>query len=80
MLQVGLLEEVEVNGTTAKARSKGYAFNRLPRRLGDLWEVWAEYAHTLVRTPQGWRCSAIGITTVLHARGNEIVRTYQPGD
>lgn len=71
--------QIVVDGQRAKALSKGYAFNRLDRALGDnLWEVWAEYSHELVRTPGGWRCSAIGIVKVLHARGNEVVRTYQP--
>jgi hypothetical protein len=70
---------IEVGEATASVRSQGYAFNQLDRPLGgDLWEVWATYAHELVRSPQGWRCSAIGITAVRHTRGNEMVRTYQP--
>jgi hypothetical protein len=70
---------IEVGDGTASVRSQGYAFNRLDRPLGgDLWEVWATYSHELVRGPQGWRCSAIGITAVRHTRGNEMVRTYQP--
>jgi hypothetical protein len=70
---------IEVGEGTATVRSQGYAFNRLDRPLGgDLWEVWATYAHELVRSAQGWRCSAIGISAVRHTRGNEMVRMYQP--
>lgn len=70
---------IEVGEAAARVRSQGYALNQLDRPLGgDLWEVWATYAHELVRTSAGWRCSAIGITAVRHARGNEMVRIHQP--
>jgi hypothetical protein len=70
---------IVVDGDRATVRSKGYAFNRLQRRLGDaLWEVWGIYTHRLVRTSNGWRCSAIGLTTVMHAQGNELARTFVP--
>lgn len=71
--------DITIDGDRATVRSKGYAFNRLQRRLGDaLWEVWGIYTHRLVRTAGGWRCSAIGLTTVIHARGNELARTFVP--
>jgi hypothetical protein len=71
--------DIRIDGDRAAVRSKGYAFNRLERPLGDdLWEVWGDYAHRLVRTREGWRCSAIALTAVTHARGNELVRTYVP--
>jgi hypothetical protein len=71
--------EITTKGSKADVVSKGYAFNRLSRPLGDdLWEVWAVYTHALVRTKAGWKCQAIGIAQVLHARGNELVRTYVP--
>ncbi|MFC6016468.1 nuclear transport factor 2 family protein [Plantactinospora solaniradicis] len=70
---------VTVDGDRAGVRSKGYAFNRLTRPLGDaLWEVWGNYAHRLVRTREGWRCSAIALTDVTHARGNELAWTHVP--
>ncbi|MBP2338062.1 hypothetical protein JOF41_004240 [Saccharothrix coeruleofusca] len=71
--------EITIRGDRATVRSKGYAFNRLRRPLGDdLWEVWAYYAHELVKTPEGWRCRAIAISEVLHSRGNELARTHVP--
>lgn len=70
---------IAVRGDQAEVVSKGYAFNRLERPLGDaLWEVWAEYGHALERTADGWRCSAIGIVRVLHARGNELAWSHRP--
>jgi hypothetical protein len=70
---------ITVDGDRASVRSKGYAFNRLARPLGDaLWEVWAHYTHRLVRTRGGWRCTAIGLASVAHARGNELAWTYVP--
>lgn len=70
---------VTVDGDRAEVFSKGYALNILRRETGsDLWEVWGDYTHTLERTPQGWRCSGMTFT-VVHARGNELVRTFLPG-
>jgi hypothetical protein len=71
--------DITVTGNEASVRSKAYAFNRLSRPLGDaLWEVWGYYTHRLVRTRRGWRCAAIALTTVAHARGNETAWTYVP--
>jgi len=71
--------DIAVQEDRATVVSKGYAFNRLDRALGDaLWEVWAFYKHELVRTDDGWRCSAIAVSEVVHARGNELARTYIP--
>jgi hypothetical protein len=71
--------DIAVQKDQATVVSKGYAFNRLDRLLGDaLWEVWAVYHHELVRTRDGWRCSAIALAEVIHARGNELARTYVP--
>jgi hypothetical protein len=71
--------DITITGDRASVRSKGYAFNRLIRPLGDaVWEVWGHYAHRLVRTRDGWRCTAIALTTVAHARGNELAWTYVP--
>jgi hypothetical protein len=45
--------------------------------VGDLWEVWGNYTHTLERASEGWRCS--GMTFVVtYARGNETARDYLP--
>lgn len=71
--------DIALRGDEATVRSKGYAFNRLSRPLGDaLWEVWGHYTHRLTRTRHGWHCSAIGLTSVAHARGNELAWTYVP--
>ncbi|MEV4754198.1 nuclear transport factor 2 family protein [Micromonospora sp. NPDC049559] len=70
---------ITVDGDRARVWSKGYAFNKLARPLGDaVWEVWGIYAHRLVRTRDGWRCAAIGLTEVTHARGNELAWTHVP--
>ncbi len=70
---------VEVEGDRATCVSKGHALNLLPRPGGSgEWEVFGWYTHTLVRTPDGWRCTGIALE-VVHARGNEAVRTGLPG-
>ena len=70
---------VTLDGGRAEVFSKGYALNILRRATGsDLWEVWGDYVHTPERTPQGWRCSGMTFR-VVHARGNELVRTLVPG-
>ncbi|MEV4629864.1 nuclear transport factor 2 family protein [Micromonospora sp. NPDC049523] len=70
---------VTIDGNRADVRSKGHAFNKLSRPLGDAtWEVWGTYAHRLVRTRDGWRCTAIALTDVAHARGNELAWTHVP--
>jgi hypothetical protein len=71
---------ISLQGDRAEVYSRGYALNILQRGTGsDLWEVWGEYAHTLERTPEGWRCS--GMTFVVtHARGNEMARDFIPDE
>jgi hypothetical protein len=70
--------QVAVDGDRAEVLSKGYAFNKLAGNLGsDLWEVWGDYRHTLVRTPRGWRVSGMAFV-VTHARGNERARDFVP--
>lgn len=67
--------EITIDGDRATVRSKGYAFNRLPRALGDdTWEIWTRHEHTLVHGPEGWLCSGVGVPEVLRAGGNEMVR------
>lgn len=70
---------IAIDGDRAEVFSKGYALNILRRGTGsDLWEVWGNYTHTLQRTAEGWKCS--GMTFVVtHARGNEKVREFVPG-
>ena len=70
---------VAVDGDAATCVSKGYALNVLPRATGGGdWEVWGWYTHTLERGPGGWRCTGMALE-VVHARGNELVRTGLPG-
>lgn len=62
--------EVNLDGDTAWVFSKANGYNK----LGDeLWEFWGTYDHSLVRTPQGWRCSGMTFT-LTHTRGSEAVR------
>ena len=69
---------VAIDGDAATCVSKGHALNLLPRTLGSgEWEVWGWYTHTLVRTAGGWRCTGMALE-VVHARGNELVRTGLP--
>lgn len=71
--------QVTVDGDRARVVSMGYAFNQLPSRVGsNLWEVWGEYRHALVRTAEGWKVSAMALT-VLHTDGNERARDFVPG-
>ncbi len=68
-----------IDGDSARVTSKGYAFNQLPSPVGsDLWEVWGEYRHALVRTADGWKVSSMALT-VLYTRGNERARDFVPG-
>ena len=70
--------QLVIDGDQAQVVSKGYAFNQLTSPLGsDLWEVWGEYRHSLVRTTAGWKVSSMALT-VLYARGNERARDYVP--
>lgn len=69
---------IEIDGTSATVFSKAYAFNLL--ESGDikgLWEVWGNYTHKLQQTNDGWKCSGMTLK-VVHQRGDERVRTFQP--
>ncbi len=69
---------VTIDGDRAEVFSKGYAFNMLPSRVGsDLWEVWGDYRHTLVRTASGWKVSAMALS-VTYSQGNERARDFVP--
>ena len=69
---------IEIAGDKATVFSKAYAFNLLESgAISGLWEVWGNYTHTLVRTAEGWKCSAMKLE-VIYRRGDERVRIYQP--
>ncbi len=69
---------ITIRGDQAEVFSKGYAFNMLPSSRGsDLWEVWGNYMHSMERTPNGWKVSAMTFI-VTHARGNERARDFVP--
>jgi hypothetical protein len=66
-------------GTTLDTRVfKGYALNILHRPTGsNLWEVWEDYTHTLIRAGEVWKYSGMTFA-VTHARGNEMARNHLP--
>lgn len=69
---------IEIDGDKATVFSKAYAFNLLESgEVTGLWEVWGNYTHGLTRTAEGWKCSAMKLE-VVHQRGDESVRTFQP--
>lgn len=69
---------IKIRGDRAEVFSKGYAFNLLESgEITGLWEVWANYAHTLRRTENGWRCSGMTLE-VIYQRGDEKVRSFAP--
>ncbi len=69
---------IEITGDRATVFSKAYAFNLLESgEINGLWEVWGNYTHGLIRTPEGWRCSAMKLE-VVYRRGDERVRIFQP--
>ena len=69
---------IEIAGDNATVFSKAYAFNLLESgEITGLWEVWGNYTHDLVRTSEGWKCSAMKLE-VIHQRGDDRVRTFQP--
>ena len=69
---------IEIDGDRATVFSKAYAFNLLESgAVTGLWEVWGNYTHTLEKTEAGWKCSAMKLE-VVHQRGDERVRTFQP--
>ena len=68
---------VAVDGDTATARVKGYAYNVLDDELGGgMWEVWGAYEIPLRRGPAGWRADGLSFFA-WHTRGDDSVRTHQ---
>jgi ketosteroid isomerase-like protein len=69
---------IEIDGETATVFSKAYAFNLLESgEVSGLWEVWGNYTHDFKRTGTGWLCSGMKLE-VIHQRGDDRVRNYQP--
>lgn len=69
---------IEIRGNSAEVASKAYAFNLLESgETAGFWEVWGNYTHKLVKTENGWKCSAMTLK-VVHQRGDEKVRTFVP--
>jgi len=64
---------VTIDGDRATIFSKGYAWNRMEGNGEPLWEVWGDYTHELVRTPAGWKVTAMTFA-MTHQRGNSWVR------
>ena len=70
---------VTLDGDRATVYSQGYAWNRMEGNGDPLWEVWGNYTHELLRTPQGWKVTAMTFE-MTHQRGNDWVRdTPAPG-
>lgn len=71
---------IKIDGERAEVFSKGYAFNLIETgENAGFWEVWGNYTHTLEKTGNGWKCSAMKLE-VIHRRGDEKVRTFVPED
>jgi hypothetical protein len=69
---------IDIVGDTAIVFSKGYAFNAIAEgAVSGMWEVWANYTHTLVRGPGGWKVNGMKLD-VIQTRGDDRVRTYVP--
>lgn len=69
---------IRIDGDNARVFSKAYAFNLLESgEITGMWEVWGLCMHALTRTDTGWKCSSIKLE-VVHQRGDERVRTFQP--
>ncbi|MEP6900378.1 MAG: nuclear transport factor 2 family protein [Actinomycetota bacterium] len=69
---------IEIDGRSATVFSKAYAFNLLESgEVTGLWEVWGNYSHRFKQTNDGWKCAGITLL-VIHQRGDERVRIYQP--
>lgn len=69
---------IKIDGGEAVVFSKGYAFNLLEKgKVTGLWEVWGFYTHKLVKTENGWKCSAMKLD-VIYQRGDERVRNFVP--
>jgi ketosteroid isomerase-like protein len=69
---------ITLDGDHATCFSKGVAWNKLTRVVGDpLWEVWGNYTYRLIRTSSGWKCEAMKFQAT-HGRGNEKVREFSP--
>jgi hypothetical protein len=68
---------IDVNGDTAMAAVKGYAYNVLDDELGGgMWEVWGAYRIPLRRAAGGWK--AAGLTfSAWHTRGDDAIRTHR---
>ncbi len=67
---------VAVDGDTAAAAVKGYAYNVLDKELGGgMWEVWGAYEIPLRRTPAGWKATGLAFFA-WHSRGDDSVRTH----
>ncbi|HEY0459859.1 MAG TPA: nuclear transport factor 2 family protein [Pyrinomonadaceae bacterium] len=69
---------IEIDGDRAAVFSKAYAFNLLETgEITGFWEIWGLYTHDFTRTEAGWKCTGIKLE-VVHQRGDERVRNYQP--
>lgn len=70
---------IDIVGDRAHVFSKGYAFNMIEEGpVSGMWEVWANYTHTLVRESSGWKVNGLKLD-VAATRGDDNVRTYVPG-
>jgi hypothetical protein len=70
---------IDLVGDRATVFSKGYAFNMISEGpVTGMWEVWANYTHTLVRVSSGWKVDGMKLDAI-QTRGDDRVRAYVPG-
>jgi hypothetical protein len=61
---------ITINGNTAESLSNVHAIHYVPNELGiSNWQVYGYYEHKLVRTPNGWKITALKINKTM-ADGN----------
>ncbi|MFJ8982402.1 nuclear transport factor 2 family protein [Streptomyces sp. NPDC102282] len=65
---------VDVDGDSAEATAMFQATHLLPNQFGGpLWTLAGEYRYGLLRTPDGWRISALTMS-IIWAEGNRNIR------
>ncbi|MGL4488480.1 MAG: nuclear transport factor 2 family protein [Rhizobiaceae bacterium] len=67
---------ITINADTAAVVSNGYAYNKMPGApdgSGDIWEVWGQYTHKMIRTSSGWKVNDFTFFKT-HERGSTWVK------
>jgi len=70
-------QTIELNQEIASVSTKTYTFHRLEDSVEEgFWEMWTDYTHYLVKTPDGWKCNVIKMVVPSKSEDHDVTEFF----